>query len=129
MLNVNSETLCRLIQLAREFHAKEAVTIPEKPISPADDWARQVLADHAGDLTFQEFLSIINDLEPDQQQEVVALLWLGRGDFDQSEWRDALIEAADGWNDHTAHYLIAHPLLADYLADALDQFGFRCDEA
>ncbi|MBV1787773.1 DUF3775 domain-containing protein [Marinobacterium sp. D7] len=127
MLNTNSETLCRLIQLAREFHAKEAVSIPEKPISPADDWARQVLADHLGDTTFQEFESIINDLEPDQQQEVVALLWLGRGDFDREEWDAALAEAADSWNSHTARYLIAHPLLPDYLSEALDQFDINCE--
>ncbi len=127
MLNVNPETLCRLVQLAQLFHAKEEVVIPEEPGSPADDWARQALADHAEDQTFMEFESIIQDLEPDQQQEVVALFWLGRGDFDKSEWAEALAEAADSWNTNTAQYLIAHPMLSDCLSEGLDQFGYNCE--
>ncbi|WP_343802524.1 DUF3775 domain-containing protein [Marinobacterium maritimum] len=124
MLNVNSETLCRLVQLAQLFHAKEEVVIPEEPGSPADDWARQALADHAEDQTFLEFESIIQDLEPDQQQEVVALFWVGRGDFDKAEWTEALAEAADNWNTHTAQYLIAHPMLSDCLSEGMEQFDY-----
>lgn len=128
MLNVNPDTVCRLIQLAQEFHAKEAVVIPEQPDSPADDWGRQALADHAGDPTLLEFASIIQDLEPDQQQEIVALYWVGRGDFDREDWEAALAEAEASWNKNTAHYLIAHPLLAEHLTEGLDLNDYRCEE-
>jgi len=128
MLNIGSDTICRLIDLAREFHAQEEVSIPEEPANPSGDWAVQMLASHADDATFQEFKAIVEDLEPDQQQEVVALLWLGRGDYSKGEWRDALEQAADSWNFETAEYLIAHPLLADYLDRGLDLFGYRCNE-
>ena len=76
MLELNPETVCFLISKAKEFHAKEDVVIPNEPLSPSEDWARQVLADHADDLTYQEFKSTINDLEPDQQANLVALMWL-----------------------------------------------------
>lgn len=128
MLNVSSETVCRLVYLAREFHTQEQVSIPEEPGNPSGDWAVQMLASHAEDASFQEFKSIVEDLEPDQQQQVVALLWLGRGDYSKREWRDALEEAEDSWTLETAEYLIAHPLLADYLEQGLDLFGYRCDE-
>ena len=128
MLSTGSDTVCRLIYLAREFHAQEAVTIPEEPGNPSGDWAVQMLASHADDASFQEFKAIIEDLEPDQQQEVVALLWLGRGDYSKPEWRDALAQAADSWNLNTAEYLIAHPLLPDYLEQGLDLFGYSCNE-
>ncbi|SDG59149.1 Protein of unknown function [Pseudomonas benzenivorans] len=127
MLNVNSETVCRLIALARVFHAKEAVSIPQEPTSPSDDWALQVLADHEDDEVFQEFKSIIDDLEPDQQQQIVALLWLGRGDGPLEDWAALLEQAADDWNERTAEYLIAHPYLADHLLEALDLHGYSCD--
>lgn len=127
MLNVNSETVCRLITLAREFHAQEEVTFPEEPENASGDWVIQVLASHSGDTTFLEFKSIIDDLEPDQQQEMVALLWLGRGDFAADEWAAALEEAADSWNLRTAEYLIAHPLLPDYLLEGLDMLGYSCE--
>ncbi len=73
-LNVNSGKICRLIQLAQEFHAKEEVVIPDEPTGPSGDRGLQILADRAEDQTFLEFESIINNLEPDQQQEIVALL-------------------------------------------------------
>jgi hypothetical protein len=52
----------------------------------------------------------------------VALMWIGRGDFEIDEWDDALERAQDSWNARTAEYLIGTPLVADYLAEGLDQF-------
>lgn len=127
MLDVNPDTVCRLMELAREFHAQEAVVIPEEPGSPSDTWPGQMLAAHSDDASLDEFRSIIDDLEPDQQQQVVALLWLGRGDYALEEWQDAMDYAAHAWNETTADYLISHPLLADYLAEGLDLHGYRCD--
>ncbi|WP_260293053.1 DUF3775 domain-containing protein [Sedimenticola hydrogenitrophicus] len=126
-LEINQDTVCFLSEKARLFHCKEEVVIPEVPDSPSDDWALQVLADHSGDTTFQEFKATIEDLEPDQQQAVVALMWVGRGDFSVAEWPAALEEAADSWNEYTAEYLIAHPLLADYLEEGLAAFGYSCN--
>ena len=127
MLKINPDTVCRLIDLAHEFHGQEAVVIPEVPDSPSGDWAVQMLADHAGDTTLEEFKSILDDLDPEQQQQVVALLWLGRGDYSLEEWDDALQEAADQWNETTAEYLIAHPLLADFLDEGLHIHDLECE--
>jgi hypothetical protein len=127
-LELNSDTVCFLIDKAREFHAKEEVVIPDTPGSPTEDWALQVLADHFDDATYQEFRATVNDLEPDQQQQLVALLWLGRGDYDTAEWDEALAEARRSWTPRTADYLIAHPLLADHLEDALEQLGYSCED-
>ena len=128
MLNVDPQTVCFIIDKAKEFHAKEGVSIPEMTTSPSDDWALQVLADHRDDMTYGELQSTINDLEPDQQVELVALMWVGRGDFDADDWEGATENAKDEWNKRTAEYLIATPLLADYLAEALNQFGYSCEE-
>ncbi|HDP89199.1 MAG TPA: DUF3775 domain-containing protein [Thioalkalivibrio sp.] len=128
MLNINPETVCFLIAKAREFHAKEEVVIPEVPTSPAEDWARQVLADHVDDACLAEFAATIDDLEPDQQHEVVALMWVGRDDFGPTEWLGAVAEAAEQATPETARYLIAHPLLADYLEEGLAALGYRCEE-
>ena len=127
MLDVNPDTVCFLISKAREFHAKEEVVIPDMPDSPAEDWGRQVLADHAGDWTLEEFKATFNDLDPEQQQNVVALFWLGRGDFSVEEWEDAVKEAGEEWTTETADYLIAHPLLADFLLEGLELLDYSCD--
>jgi hypothetical protein len=127
MLNVNPETICFLIDKARVFHAREDVVIDDLPNSPADDWGRQALADHLEDPTVAEFISTFKNLEPDQQQEVVALMWLGRGDFDKPQWKEALSEAERNWTRRTAEYLLLHPMLADHLTEGLDQMGYSCN--
>jgi hypothetical protein len=129
MLDVSTDIVRFIIEKAREFHGKEGVVIPEVADSPSDDWALQVLANHRGDFTYQELHSTINDLEPDQQVQLVALMWLGRGDFVEDEWADAVKQAGDAWNARTAEYLIATPMLADYLQEGLAMLGYSTDEA
>jgi hypothetical protein len=126
MLDLNPEIVCAIIARAREFHAKEDVTIPEDPSNPSGDWAAQVLADHADDQTYQEVRRTIDDLEPDQQTNLIALMWIGRGDYDADEWESALDQARDLWTPRTADYLLATPLVADYLEEALVQMGYSC---
>ncbi|MFQ5487162.1 MAG: DUF3775 domain-containing protein [Gammaproteobacteria bacterium] len=128
MLELNPEIVCFIIDKAHEFHAKEQVVIPEEPINPSDDWALQVLADHEDDPTYLELKTTIDDLEPDQQEALVALMWLGRGDYEVDEWEAALRTAHESHNERTAEYLIATPLLADYLAEGLSLLGYSCEE-
>lgn len=128
MLEIDRDTLQAIMDRSREFHAKEEVSIPEVPMSPTDDWARQVLADHADDAVYAELRSIIQDLEPDQQVSLVALMWVGRGDYEAYEWQDALQYAGEAHNARTAEYLIATPLLADYLQMGLDALDEEADE-
>jgi hypothetical protein len=128
MLDVNPETVCSIVDKAHQFHAKEQVVITEDPMNPSDDdWAMQVLADHADDMTFQAARANINDLEPDQQVQIVALMWLGRGDYEVEEWQDAVQAAQDAWTENTAEYLFAHPYLADHLLEGLDMLGYSCE--
>ena len=127
MLDINSDTVCDIIVRAREFHAKEALVLPEDSSNASDD-ALQVLADHADDLTLQEVKQLIDDLEPDQQANLVALMWIGRGDYEAEEWDDVLSEAQRLLTDHTADYLLATPLVADYLEEGLESLGYSCDE-
>lgn len=123
-MDLNPDTVRFIIDKAREFHVKEEVTIPEEPLSPSDDWARQILADHADDPSYQEVKSTIDDLEPDQQVTLVALMWLGRGDYAADEWDNAVENAQDSWNERTAEYLLGTPLVADFLSEGLDVLGY-----
>lgn len=128
MLQVNPETVCRLIELAQSFHVREQAGMPEEGGNAADDWSQQMLADQGDNTSYQEFESIVKDLEPDQQQEVVALLWLGRGDYTLEEWDSVVKQARDEWTPETAQYLIGHPLLADELREGLELHGHSCAE-
>lgn len=124
MLDLSTDIIRSIIDKAHEFHEQEGVVFPEEPNSPTDDWAMQVLASHTEDLSFQELRDLIRDLEPDQQMSLVALMWMGRGDFEQDEWDDALAQARERWTPRTAEYLIATPLLSDYLEEGLNVLGY-----
>ena len=119
-LEVNPDTVRFIIDKMRQFQAKEGASIPDS----SDDWSRQILADNAEDSSVNQLRDAIDDLEPDQQVELVALAWLGRGDFGSDEWDGALEQARDAWNERTADYLIGTPLLADFLEEGLEQLGF-----
>lgn len=127
-LHIRHETLCTLIALAREFQAKEAVVIPEDQDSSGNDWAMQVLADHSDDPSLAEFRGIAEDMGERQRAELVALLWLGRGDYDISEWEEAVDEALGDFSIRAADYVLAHPMVSDHLEEALIAFELSCDE-
>lgn len=122
-LELNRETVGFLIDKAREFQEREEVTFPDQPEGPTGDHSRRMSEDFGQDPYYAELVSTIEDLEPDQQVSLVALMWLGRGDYSIDEWGDALSHAGDSWNDHTADYLIGTPLLPDYLAEGLETFA------
>lgn len=126
-MELNPTTIGEIINLLHEFQVKEEVYIPETPYSPADDWARQTLSDHIDDPSYHELLSMIADLEPDQQAELVALMWIGRGDYGEKQWDQAVRHARGEWNTRTNYYVTGTPLAADYLQEGLNQLGYSTE--
>lgn len=128
VLNLNPELVCNIINKAKEFHAKEGATFNEE-ISDSQyeyDWA-QILADHEDDLTLQEVRNAIEEMDPDQQLDLLTLMYVGRGDFDVEEWSAARKEAKNNLAPDLTGYLISKPLIADYLAKGLELLGYNCD--
>ncbi len=127
-LTVSLEKVCFLIQLAREFDVKDAVSDPDSGSNAADDAMVSVLEDHASDPVRSEIVAFIRAMNEDEQEDVVALAWLGRGDGDFNSWEELRAEAARAHNNRTASYLLGIPLLADYLEEALSQLGYSCED-
>ena len=119
MLDLNPETVLFVIDKAHQFHSKEAAVVVEDGNSTSD-WSQNILANSSDDPTYLELKTIIEDLEPDQQVTLVALMWTGRGDFEIGEWAEALAAAGDAWNERSAEYLIGTLMLSDYLTGGLD---------
>jgi hypothetical protein len=88
-----------------------------------------VLEDDGSDPVITELTSFIRALNEDEQLDLVALMWLGRGDGTIDEWdelRSRAIEARGEYRNartETARYLLGEPMLGDFLADGLDAFG------
>lgn len=77
----------------------------------------------AANLAEEELRELINDLNVDEAAELVALAWLGRGDYGASEWAEALAAARDRPHRRTARYLLGLPQLADWLEEGLEVIG------
>ena len=84
-----------------------------------------VLEDHPDDPVMQELRAFIGALSEDEQIDLVALAWLGRGDGTIDDWDDIRGEAARAHNKRTASYLLGMPLLPNQLEDGLSQLAFR----
>ncbi len=75
------------------------------------------------DLTAEELRELIDDLNADEAAELIALAWIGRGDYDGSQWAEALAEARQRNTRRTAEYLLGMPMLGDWLEDGLEAIG------
>jgi len=124
-LNINPEIVKLIISSAREFQAKEGVTFPEEMASSEyeyDMW--QILADHKDDLTFIETKKMMRELDEDQKINLLALMYLGRGDYDVNEWNAARKEAENNLKPRLAEYLFSKPQLPEYLEEGLEALGY-----
>jgi len=130
MLDIDVGKVCYIIFKSRELFAKEAPVEEDYASDPADEDMREVLEDFGDDPVYEELEGFIDSLSEDEQIRLVALAWVGRGDFSPDEWEEALAEAtrAREESDSTARYLLGMPLLPEYLAEGLAGFGRSCDE-
>jgi hypothetical protein len=127
-LSVDHEKLGFIIIKAREFDAKVDPVEPDPGSNPTDDDQREVLEDYAGDPTYAELVEAIEGLNEDEQVELVALVWLGRGDYESSEWDQALKAAREAHNERTASYLVGTPNLSDELEEGLAKLGISIED-
>ena len=127
-LSISEQKLCFIIAKAREFDVKDVVTDPDDSSNATDDAMLSVLEDHKDDPVVQELSAVIFAMSEDEQVDLVALTWLGRGDGTIDDWSELRAEAARAHNRRTASYLLGIPLLSDYLEEAISQFGISCDE-
>ena len=128
-LNISREKVAFLIDKAQEFDVKDLPTDPDSGSNPADDNEVDVLEDDGSDSVASEMASFIRALNEDEQIDLVALIWLGRGDGTIEEWEDLRARSAErrsGYRNprwETVRYVLGEPLLGDLLAEGLDKFG------
>jgi hypothetical protein len=120
-LTVHPEFLRSLILKLRAVMAQEELVSPDSGSNPSDDEGPATLQDSPDNLIRDEIEAEVEDLEPDQQAELVALMWVGRGDMEPEEWAEALELAAERRDGSTAAYLLKHPHVADHMVEGLDK--------
>jgi hypothetical protein len=127
-LSIALGKLCYIIVKAREFDAKVEPVNPEASSSPADDTERDILEDYAGDPTLEELTSAIQSLNDDEVVDLIAIAWVGRGDFGRDSFEEARALARERHRPDSAPYLVGSPMLSDDLEEGLGALGYSCEE-
>lgn len=122
-LTITPDVAFSIVLKAREFDVKVPQTDPDSGSNPSDDGSVDALEFGPDDQTQHELASVISDLNDDEQLDLIALIWLGRGDFVLAEWQAARDAAQDIGRERTPRYVIGIPLVGEYLEEGLALFG------
>ena len=130
-LRISVEKVCDFIEAARELAGKVPSTAGDKTTT-GDDSELTTIDEPEGigeneDARRQETVEFIAGLNVEEQTDLLALIWLGRGDYDMSEWDDAVAEAEGRLAARDPDYMIGDAALPEYLGDGLEEFGLSCD--
>jgi hypothetical protein len=129
------ETLCRIVLRAREYEAQTPSDYDSDEaadnVDDEDEGSLSVLDDSINDSVEEELRSILEDLGEDQLMEVLALCWVGTGNYEAADWDEALQEAQemheDGGGEALIDELLEMPMLPSVLEAGLAAFDLSCD--
>ena len=126
-LRISAEKVCAFIEAAREVAAKVPSTAGDKTTT-RDDSARVSLEEYPGeDERRREMIEFVAGLNVEEQTDLLALILLGRGDYEIDDWEVAVAEAQDRIAARDPDFMIGDAALPQYLGDGLEAFGKSCD--
>lgn len=127
-LEINPERVVFIIDKAHEFDVKVSPDFSDAEAEADEEEERLILEDYKDDPTLQELRDAINGLNEDEVIDLIAIAWVGRGDFTRTEWDEARTLAAERHRRQSADYLVGIPLLADFLEDGLEELGYDIED-
>lgn len=125
-LGVSLETVATIVDLARAFQGKEE-TDPEQVTEDMNSEAA-LLQETPDDMTEASLRQFIEELNEDEQASLIALAWIGRGDYGSEDWDEARALAAERNQSDTASYLTDMEMLGDLLAEGVAAFGLSIED-
>jgi hypothetical protein len=130
-MDIALDKVCEIILRARAVDVKEQDTDPDSGSNPTDDANVDTLTANPDDATEEELREVIMGLNEDERHDLIALVYVGRGDMEAEEWPDAVRLARERENRgslSTADYLLGIPNLPDLLDEGLAALGRSCAE-
>jgi hypothetical protein len=130
-LRISTEKVCALIEAAREVAGKVPPTTGDHTTT-GDDSRLVTIEEPEGigedeDARRLEIVEFIAGLNVEEQVDLLALILVGRGDFEANEWLDAVAEAEDRIAARDPDFMIGDAALPEYLGDGLEALGHTCD--
>lgn len=123
-INISVEKVYFIIVNARGYDVKVPPVEPDPASNALDDESREVIEDYPDDASGEVLKAAIDQLTDEEVIDLIALAWVGRGDFDRTSFADARELAMERHKAHSGRYLMGMPLLGDYLEEGLSELGF-----
>ena len=123
-LNIGLDKIRDIVLRARAFDIEDFPDEPDPGDEAEEAHDREEQLDEGDDPTEAELREMIDDLNDDEVVDLIAMVWVGRGDFgieDLPEARDLARERHQG---SSSRYLMGIPTLAEYLAEGLAAAGY-----
>lgn len=117
------QKLAFIIEKAREFDAMVEDDDPDTGSNPADDMGISILEATPDNPAEEELTAALANLNDDELTELLAVLWVGRGDYDRENWREAVHQAREAKNRRIVSYLVGTPMLGDLIEEGLAELG------
>jgi hypothetical protein len=127
-LTLDADTAFFILLKTREFDAKEDELDPEEGSSASDDMEAEVLEFQPDDAVEEELTRAIEGLNEDQRLDLIALAWIGRGDFTLDDWGEARESAREVDSTQVVQYILEMPTISDYLEETLSQLGYSLND-
>lgn len=132
-MDIALEIVCHVIGRARDLMADMDPLSDDPGQRAPDDVARddppeEDASPYQETPAYDELKEYIDNLNEDEQAELVALTWIGRGTYTAEDWDEAVEIAHEEHAKHTAAYLLGQPLLANELEEGLSEIGLSCED-
>ena len=124
---LDTQKVCFLIVKFREFGVQAEPNLGGGS-DATDDKFVAVFNNEAEPLVVKEAEGLIAGMSVEEQQELIALSLVGRGDYSKEEWTDAMTAAASHPEPTTSAFLMQNPTVSDDLEEGLSLFGFSCSD-
>ncbi|MBK1657443.1 DUF3775 domain-containing protein [Paracraurococcus ruber] len=126
-LGISLETVATVVDHVRALQGTEETD--EAQLSEDADSEAALLQENPDDLTEDSLREFIDALNEDEQASLIALAWIGRGDYGPEEWDEA-VRLATERNEagETGGYLLGMEMVGDLLAEGVAAFGLSIEE-
>lgn len=91
--------------------------------------AQVILMGHEIERAEGELRAFIERMNEDEQAELTAIYWIGRGSFEAEDWDEAVATAQAEATTPTADYLLGSPHFADHLEAGAEAMGLDVADA
>ncbi len=130
-MDIALDKVCEIILRARAIDVRDGDAETISGSNPIDDANALTLVESSDDATEEELREVIAGLNEDERHDLIALVYIGRGDLEPEEWVEAVRlarEREDAMSISAADWLLGIPNLADLLDEGLAAMGRSCAE-